>query len=55
MVEIMRPDGTDQQAKVIGMWNGENIPVHDAPHPGELIRLELDALAEPGDILRTGK
>ena len=55
MVEIMRPDGTDLQAKVVGMWNADNIPVPDAPHPGELIRLELDAQAEPGDIIRTGK
>ena len=55
LIEIMQPDGTDKQAKVVGMWNAENIPVHDAPHPGELIRLELDAQAKPGDIIRTAK
>ena len=55
LIEIMQPDGTDKQAKVVGMWNAENIPVHDAPHPGELIRLELDVQAKPGDIIRTAK
>ena len=55
VIEIMRPDGTDLQARVLGMWNEEGEPVPDAPHPGELIRMELDAPAEAGNIMRTWK
>lgn len=52
-IEIMRPDGNDERARVLRMWNEDGEPVQSAPHPGELIRLELDAPAAPGDILRT--
>jgi len=52
-VEIMRPDGQDIRTRVLGMWNGEGQAVPDAPHPGEEIRLELDAGAQAGDLLRS--
>ena len=54
-IEIMCPDGRDLQTRVLGMWNEEGEPVQSAPHPGELIRLQLDAQASPGDILRVSR
>ena len=54
-IEIMCPDGRDLQTRVLGMWNAEWEPVQSAPHPGELIRLQLDQQASPGDILRVSR
>lgn len=54
-IEIMCPDGRDIAARVLGMWNAEGEAVQSAPHPGELIRLQLDAQAVPGDILRISR
>ena len=51
-IEIMRPDGNDRQARVLGMRGGDGEPVTCAPHPGERIRLFLDAQACEGDLLR---
>lgn len=51
-IEIMRPDGNDRQASVLGMRGGDGEPVTCAPHPGERIRLFLDAQACEGDLLR---
>ena len=50
-IEIMRPDGNDRQARVLGMRGGDGEPVTCA-HPGERIRLFLDAQACEGDLLR---
>ena len=55
VIEIMRPDGNDIETQVLQMWNAAGEPVQSAPHPGELIRVALEARANPGDILRTGK
>lgn len=51
-IEIMRPDGNDRQARVLGMRGGDGEPVTCAPHPGERIRLFLDAQACEGNLLR---
>ena len=51
-IEIMRPDGGDRSAQVLRMWKADGEPVQSAPHPGEEILLELDAQADPGDLLR---
>ena len=51
-IEIMRPDGVDRPAQVLRMWNADGEPVQSAPHPGEEILMELDAQADPGDLLR---
>lgn len=52
-IEIMRPDGNDRQARVLGMRGENGEPVTSAPHPGERIRVFLDAQACEGDLLRT--
>ena len=54
-IEIMCPDGRDLQTRVLGMWNAEGKAVQSAPHPGEMIRLQLDSQAAPGDILRISR
>ena len=54
-IEIMCPDGRDLPAHVLAMWNADGEAVQSAPHPGELIRLQLDAQAAPGDLLRISR
>ena len=54
-IEIMCPDGRDLQTRVLGMKNAEGEEVQSAPHPGELIYLQLDAQASAGDILRVSR
>ena len=51
----MCPDGRDLQTRVLGMKNAEGEEVQSAPHPGELIYLQLDAQASAGDILRVSR
>ena len=52
-IEIMKPGGGDVTATVLGMYTEDGQPVESAPHPGQIIDLELDHAAEPGDLLRT--
>ena len=54
-IEIMCPDGRDLQTRVLGMKNAEGEEVQSAPHPGELIYLQLDAQTSAGDILRVSR
>lgn len=54
-LEIMKPDGRDVSARVLGMINGAGVSVMNCPHPQETIWLLLDQRAEVGDLLRTAK
>ena len=59
-IEIMKPDGRDIPIIVISMYNQNGESVDSAPHPKEIIDLELVNAADPstaaeieaGDILR---
>ena len=59
-IEIMKPDGRDIPIIVISMYNQNGESVFSAPHPKEIIDLELGSAADPssavdievGDILR---
>ena len=59
-IEIMKPDGRDIPIIVISMYNQNGESVDSAPHPKEIIELELVNAADPstaaeieaGDILR---
>ena len=51
-IEIMKPDGRDVETTVTGMFTQDGQPVESAPHPGQVIDLELDQEAVPGDLLR---
>ena len=53
MIEVMRPDGNDEKTRVLKIWNAEGKEVPSAPHPGELLYLQLEVPAAPGDILRS--
>lgn len=52
-VEIMKPDGRDVEARVLGMYNGAGERVPSAPHPQEMLWVVLDRQAAAGDLLRT--
>ena len=52
-LEIMKPDGRDIRARVLGMKNARGEAVASCPHAQETIWLTLSARAEAGDILRT--
>ena len=52
-IEIMKPDGRNIRTRVLAMYNGDGEAVESCPHSKEMIRLRLDAEAEPFDILRT--
>jgi putative protease len=54
-IEIMKPDGRDLKAVVLGMKNGQGEDVESCPHAKETIWLRLSREAEPGDIFRTLK
>lgn len=59
-IEIMKPDGRDIPVIVRRMYNEEGVSVQSAPHPRQIVDLELAAEdspdaavgTEPGDILR---
>lgn len=52
-IEIMKPDGRDIPAQVLGLYTEEGECVGSAPHPQQVLFAELSAQAEAGDLLRT--
>ncbi len=51
-IEIMRPDGRDEKAAVLAMYDQEGVPVDSCPHSKQKIWLELSATARRYDLLR---
>lgn len=51
-IEIMKPDGRDIEAIVKGIVNEKGQSVESAPHPKEVLYIELDQETEQYDILR---
>jgi len=51
-IEIMKPDGTNVETKVLSIFNGEGEEMESAPHPKQQLKVILDAPAAPYDILR---
>ncbi len=51
-IEIMKPDGTNVETKVLSIFNGEGEEMESAPHPKQQLKVTLDAPAAPYDILR---
>ncbi|MCR5032246.1 MAG: U32 family peptidase [Lachnospiraceae bacterium] len=51
-IEIMKPDGSDVQAKVLGMKNADGESVESCPHPLQEIHLQLSEEAGVQDLLR---
>ncbi|SFB24850.1 putative protease [Acetitomaculum ruminis DSM 5522] len=51
-IEIMKPDGENLLAKVIGIYNDEDEMMESAPHPQQHLRVRLSEIANKYDILR---
>lgn len=51
-IEIMKPDGRDIETIVKGIYNEKGQSVDSAPHPKEVLYLELNQETEQYDILR---
>lgn len=54
MIEIMKPDGTNRMAEVLGMYNENLEPVESCPHSRQIIWLNLSEPAAQYDLLRVG-
>lgn len=51
-IEIMKPDGSNVEALVEGIYNAECVQMESCPHPQQELWLLLSQRAEPGDLLR---
>ncbi len=54
-IEIMKPDGRNCLVNVLRLYDEEGQEVADAPHPGQILYLELSGCAGVYDLLRTKK
>lgn len=51
-LELMKPDGRNLTAHVAGIWDDDGNAMADAPHPKQILHVQLDVPAAPWDILR---
>ncbi len=51
-IEIMKPDGRNVEAVVRGIFDEEGQPQESAPHPRQILYVDLGTETEPFDILR---
>lgn len=51
-IEIMKPDGTNVAVTVNGIYTEEGEAVESAPHPKQVLYVELSTVPEPYDLLR---
>ncbi len=51
-IELMKPDGTNIQTKVLTMHNDEGEAVESCPHSRQILYVELADKPEPYDIMR---
>lgn len=51
-IEIMKPDGSNEQVKVLSLTTEDGEVVDSAPHPKQVLYAELTGRAEKYDILR---
>ncbi len=51
-IEIMKPDGRDIETLVKAIYAEDGTQQESAPHPQQLIDIELETVPEAGDILR---
>ena len=52
IIEIMKPNGENIETKVLAIYNEEGEAVESAPHPKQVLYLELEHKADKYDILR---
>ena len=51
-IEVMKPDGRNVQVTVRGITDENGIPQESAPHPKQILYVELGTELSPYDILR---
>lgn len=51
-IEVMKPDGRNVMAEVKAIYDGEGQSLDSAPHPKQLLYVDLEGQAEEHDILR---
>lgn len=54
-IEIMKPDGRNVETKVEAMFDDKGIAVDSAPHPQQVLFLQLSEACEKYDLLRVRK
>ena len=54
-IEIMKPDGRNVPVKVISLTTEEGEKVESAPHPQQVLFVELSEKADRYDLLRVKK
>lgn len=52
VIEIMKPDGTNRETQVIGIYTDEGESVPSAPHPKQILHLDLSVKPDKYDLLR---
>lgn len=51
-IEIMKPDGSNVEAKVLGMYNEEGEAVESCPHSKQVLYVQLDVTPQQCDLMR---
>ena len=51
-IEIMKPDGRNVEAKVVRIVNQDGEEQENAPHPKQILYVELSEQADVYDLLR---
>lgn len=52
MIEVMKPDGTNVEVSVKGIYDEDYNPMESAPHPKQLLHIDLGMQLDQYDILR---
>ncbi len=55
VIEIMKPDGRNVETKVEAMFDEKGVAVDSAPHPQQILFLQLSEACEKYDLLRVKK
>ncbi len=51
-IEIMKPDGSNVEAKVLGMYNEGGEAVESCPHSKQVLYVQLDVTPQQYDLMR---
>lgn len=52
VLEVMKPDGRNVPARVEAIYDEEGVSVDSAPHPKQILYVDLGGAADVHDILR---
>ena len=52
VIEVMKPDGSNVMATVLGMTDDQGNSIESCPHPKQKIFIHVDQKLETGDLLR---